>query len=452
MSAIAALFALFFIFTAGFGLSMLLFRRPQAISFVELFALSWLLGGLFISLAFTVVGFFCNGLILQLLVTLVSLLLGWMGLKLLRKSGAMLTWPKPANRLEAALCAILLVEFMAMLFMAARESLGWDGLLVWEIKARYAFLNGGHLPLRYFVDASRLWSHPEYPLFLPSLETWLYLWIGDCDQFWVRVIFPPFYIAAAFLLYTGIQRFSGKKWCGLLAATLLFFLPSSLTGEGNLLAGYADFPLAVFYLAAVVYFLRYLQEKSAAHAILFAIMAGAMPWMKREGVVLWACAMALALPGLLKRRNFLAAILVPLPGLAVLSAWLIASKILKTPGNKDFLPVTFDTLLTHAVRYPSILREMLHEFANTTHWSLLWIAFAIALPFLIMKSRLKLAISLFLGVALPLGLYSSIYLFSAWPSYMDHIQSSLTRLMLQVSLVALLAVSLAVSASQKEDF
>ena len=450
MNAVSALIALLVIFAAGFGATMLLFKKRQPVPFVELFALSWLLGALFVSVALPCLGIFCSGLALQWLVTLAAILAGWQGLKSLRKSGHAITWPRPANPLETALCFVLLVEFMVMLFMAARESLGWDGLLVWEIKARYAFLNGGHLPLRYFVDETRLWSHPDYPLFLPMLETWLYLWIGDCDQFWVRIIFPPFYIAAAFLLYLGASRLSGKRWIGLLAAALLFFLPCALTGEGNLLAGYADFPLAVLYLASVVYFLDWKREASFQNTAIFSIIAGAMPWMKHEGIVLWACMMAQAVFQFARRRNFQAALLVPLPGLALWAGWNIATKILKVPANTDFLPLSFHVFRANAHRYGSIVREICRELSNPTHWSILWLVFLIAVPLLLVKLRQRVAIFLSLSAVIPVCFYSGVYIFSAWPSYMDHIQTSFPRLALQVSLVALLTISISPAAGRKE--
>jgi hypothetical protein len=444
MNALSTLIALLTILAAGGGIALALFRPSGKIALTELLPLAWLLGAAFVSLALACGGIVVSGVVLHALVAAACIALGFFGLQSLRKKQVGITFSKPSGALEIALCFLILIQFAVVLWLACRESLGWDGLLVWEIKARYAFLNGGAMPHRYFTDSTRAWSHPEYPLLLPLTETWLYLWIGDCDQFWVRSIFPAFYFAAALLLYSGASRLTGKKWTGLTAAALLFFIPFPVVGRWNLFAGYADFPLGVFYLAAVVWFLRMQREPSRANAILFAILAGAMPWMKREGTILWACIIAVACIGFLRRKNFAHALLTPLPGLAVCIGWKLASKAAKAPDSADYLPMTLANLHKNLPRTGPILRHLGSELADLGNWSILWFALPVALVCIALRGDKKTGAQLFALTALPLAFYSGIYIFSSWPEYLSHIQVSLPRLVLQVSLAALLAISLAV--------
>ncbi|MCW5850213.1 MAG: hypothetical protein KIT87_09025 [Anaerolineae bacterium] len=85
---------------------------------------------------------------------------------------------------------ILAAQAAAVTWLAWRGTLEWDGLVVWEAKAYLACLNDGRVPLAYFADPSRQWSHPQYPLFVPLLEAWLYGWLGRCDQSLADLLFP----------------------------------------------------------------------------------------------------------------------------------------------------------------------------------------------------------------------------------------------------------------------
>jgi len=129
--------------------------------------------------------------------------------------------PMPRNLIEWLLTSLLLVEITVFFYVSFKHTLGWDGLLNWEIKARYAFLNGGVIPGSYYSNPGRAFSHPEYPLAIPFTELWLYLWMGEPHQFWVKTIFPLFYAAGALLLALFVTRLSTKRWPGLIVATLL---------------------------------------------------------------------------------------------------------------------------------------------------------------------------------------------------------------------------------------
>ena len=184
--------AMFTILAAGFGITLLLARKR--LTTYEHFALAWLLGTAVVSLALWLGGFFARGLALQVFVSATCLSLGAIGITQWRR----LTPVAPRSRTPAEIIFIVIfaLELMSILWLSLQHTLGWDGLTVWELKARYGFLNGGALPAGYFSDTSRWFSHPEYPLLLPLTETWFYMWFGDCDQFWIKLIFPIWYAAA----------------------------------------------------------------------------------------------------------------------------------------------------------------------------------------------------------------------------------------------------------------
>ena len=74
--------------------------------------------------------------------------------------------------LVVACSALLILELCAIVLASLHLSLGSDGLINCELKARIAFEHQpvGQLPLAYFADASRLSSHPRYPLLVLFAE------------------------------------------------------------------------------------------------------------------------------------------------------------------------------------------------------------------------------------------------------------------------------------------
>jgi hypothetical protein len=80
---------------------------------------------------------------------------------------------------------------------------------------------------------------------------------------------------------------------------------------------------------------------------------------------------------------------------------------------------------------------------NWERWSLLWRS-AFVYTFVCLKQPAQTTVVLLLTVVLPVLLYPALYLFSAWSPYTDHLHTSLPRLLLQVSLVAILIIGLAV--------
>ncbi|PYI75604.1 MAG: hypothetical protein DMF04_09960, partial [Verrucomicrobia bacterium] len=188
--------ALATIFAAGYGTLALVAREPARLNLAEQFGLSWLFGTGVVSLLIWLVGFCARGAVLQCLVTALCLLLVVIG----RKQTPALRFPKRLSFFEFFLAAVLVVEIAIVFYLSFIRTLGWDGLLNWEIKARYAFENNGVLPPTYLADSSRTFTHHEYPLAVPFTQLWLYFWLGQANQFWAKIVFPMFYASGSILL------------------------------------------------------------------------------------------------------------------------------------------------------------------------------------------------------------------------------------------------------------
>lgn len=444
-SFLGALAGVIIIFAAGCGLTFLLARNAGQIALAELIALSWLFGAAVISLSLWLLGTMLRGIWLQSVVTMIAMVLVLAGAAQWRKRRVLVQIPRPRPWIESALSILLGLGIVLIFVLTFKHTLGWDGLVIWELKARYAYLNGGALPSVYFPDATRVFSHPEYPLFLPMLETWLYFWIGDCDQYWVKLIFPIFYAVAVLLLGQAAALLSGKRVIGLIAANLFLFVPFLTNFSGGVLLGYADTPLATFYLAAFYFLLVFARADSKRGLSIVVILAAILPWIKREGMILWFVLAACGAVIVWRRRGVVAAFASLLPGIGMIAGWQIYLRAMQARGAQDFLPVTVSVFISKFDRIGPILRSLFKETTALSHWNLLWFATLFAFLCIAVRHRRRETWLLIICTVMPVALYCSTYVFSMWSDYQQHIYSSLSRLLLHVAPLSILAIALALA-------
>lgn len=447
-SLMATCAALLILGAAGFGLTVLLAHNAGRIALADLIVVSWLLGGAVISLGLWVFGMFLQGVTLHVAVTIISLGLAFVGVMQWRTRKLSVRWPRPRNWIDIALAIFLCLEIALVFVLTFKHTLGWDGLVIWELKARYAYLNGGALPPEYFSDATRVFSHPEYPLFLPMLETWIYFWIGEPDQYWVKLIFPIFYAIGLLLLTQAGARLSGKHWIGLVAANLLLFVPFLTRFAGGAVLGYADLPISIFYLGAFYFLLVFARDNSASELSIFVMLSAILPWIKREGMILWLVLAVCAGLVIWRRRGALAAVTSLLPGLAMVASWQIYLRAMHASPAQDFLAITLPAFISNLYRAGAIVRSLCYALTATGQWNLLWFASVIAFGCLMIRNRSRETWMIVVCTVSPILLYSCTYFFSAWADYQHHMDASLPRLLMHVAPLSMLAIALALAPRQ----
>ena len=338
------------------------------------------------------------------------------------------------------------VQCAALVLMAFQTSLGWDGLINFEIKARMAFANqpSGRIPLAYFSDASRPWSHPAYPLLVPLTEYWLYSWIGQPHQSLIKLLFPGFYLSLAGLFYGALRRLLTTR-DALLGCLALGLLPSLAIGSGAAISGYADVPLAAAGFGSMAFAYFALRTGAREHFVAAALLSSIAVWTKREGLVLAAYVLiAVAVVQVARarreRRSLKAAMrgvwwLLAGPALVVGPWWLL--QWWYRVADQDFAAVTVSTLQANMSRVPVIAGLFARELIRPGHWGLLWPAFGVTLALSV--RRLSDASEQFLvgAVLFPMGVYASSFVFSAWPQFTEHVGTALPRLLIPLAPVAL---------------
>jgi hypothetical protein len=432
----------FTLLIGGAGVALLMLSRAPRINIAECGCLAWLFGAGLVSLLLWLGGLFTSGLVLQSLVTALCLLLGIVGWRTKQKREARFSLPSPSSRLEWILTTLLVFELITIFAISLKHTLGWDGLFNWEIKARYAFLNGGVLPTSYYSSPGRAFSHPEYPLAVPFTELWLYLWMGVAHQFWIKTVFPIFYIAGVLLMAGLVSRLTGKRWMGLFIAFLVAFVPFVSVLPGGVIVGYVDIPLGMFYVIALGYLLCSLEDKPSYFFAIYVAILVLIPWLKSEGLVLWAVLAFMGVVVAVHQRQLKVALWSILPGLLLILGWHAYLQLVHAVRPSDFAMPTLNLFVQNVDRVANITRIAFWELTETTHWSIFWLLALVAVIYLLIARQLS-RLLLASAVVGPLVLYPMIYIFSAWPSYTAHVTSSLPRLFLQAMPAAWLAIALA---------
>ncbi len=428
---------------AGAGVTLLANRGGRSLGLLEIGALSFFLGTGLISLLLWIFGAFLSGAALKYSVTAVAVALGILGVVSARREHWRLRFSSPRNAVEWMIAGAVTVEILLAFHAAFSSALGWDGLLNWEVKARYAFFNHGVLPATFWSDETRAFMHQSYPLWVPFSELWLYLWMGEAHQFWIKTLFPLFYLAGVILLATFASRLTGRRWLGLLAAFFLYFIPCLTTAPGGVQSGYADVPLAMLYLATVGYLLLQKGAFAAGEWRLFALCLVLLPWAKHEGAILWLSAAACGAFMVWRGKYPWRALLWLLPGAALISAWKIFCTTMgKGPGT-EFVPLTVANLLQNSPRILPIVDHVVDAMLLINYWNLFWPILALSLAALALRMRNRNFLVLFVAIVAPISAYAATYVLSNWPTWGEHMDASFSRLLLHVVPVGWLAIALA---------
>jgi len=448
MNALVLLGAFGTLLVAGYGVLALLVRQKTRLSLTEQIAFSWLLGIGAVSLLLWIFGLFVHGMLLPGLVSIICLSLGFLGWRQIVPLPFRRRRPKP---FEIFLWIIIVIEIAIVFYLSFVHTLGWDGLLNWEIKAHYAFANGGVIPATYFSDSGRAFSHPEYPLAIPFTELLLYFWLGEADQFCAKAIFPIFYVVGIFLLVALGRRLAGRTWIGLCVAAFLFFVPQITVEVGSAIGGYTDFPLSVFYLATIGYLFCAAKPRNDAFFRLYAACLALLPWVKRDGVILWTVAAACGLFVILATKKSYRYLLAFFPGVLIICGWRFYLNAMHAPQGSDFLPVNLQTFASHLYRIFPLLSALLAKIDDLPTWSLFWFVVAVGIGYLLRRMRDPRVLVLLTALIVPIVLYLSMYVFSSWPNYLDHVGLSMSRLLMHVTLVGFLITMLAISRRSEKN-
>ena len=415
---------------AGFGAAASALSGRERVSLGEAVALSVLLGVLFVTLAWWGLSMLLPGPGSVWLATLLAFVLGGAGVA---------SWVQRRPRIEdiGLFCALALPLTAVVAWLAATTRFEWDGLFIWEIKAETIAAQGTP-PWDYFHDGSRGWSHPTYPLLVPFFRAWFHVWNGGIHEAYGNAAGALFVLAAVGFLVALAPRLGTVT--ALVAVALFTFTPLEILGSGSATSGYADFPLAVYYLGALFYVFQAVGSPRPGDLWNAGWLAAALPWTKQEGTILWVCLLALAFLAL-GRPGWRSLLRLAAPGVGVLLAWRVFVAVTQVNTASDFHPVSLGLLRERLYLWDEIGGEMAKRALDPGNWGLLWVLFPVAALFGLWERRSRRRLLLAGAVAAPLPFLSLLYFFTKWDPVTLHVHSSFSRLLLPLSLPAIVLIA-----------
>jgi hypothetical protein len=274
-------------------------------------------------------------------------------------------------------------------------------------------------------------AHPDYPLLVPTLEAWVYWFLGEVNETAVKIIFVLFYAALVLLFYSAMRQKYGKV-LSLVFTTLMALTPQ--LAAVSALSGYADVPLMLYVWATAVFCQRWLTKGSTPDLLLGGILAALAIWVKREGAVYYAINTGLivltagwfAMRSQNRKLSTIALYLAP--GLLIITPWFYYLHWWNIP-NSDFAAFAVSNMKLYASRLPVILTMLGRElFFTIERWGLLWWFFLLSLVLRGVRQEARWYIAVL--TLLPVAALNFAFILSSWQPFTTHIAVALERLIL----------------------
>lgn len=307
----------------------------------------------------------------------------------------------------------------------------WDAWSIWNLRAKFLASGGGL--------ASRAWSpmlsftHPEYPLLLSGIVASSWVDAGLISDIAPMAIAYVFFLALILMVTGGIAALRGET-LGLLSGLYLMGIPALVTEASS---QYADVPLGCYMAGAVLFALL-------ERPILAGVLAGFAAWTKDEGLLFLA--VMLVAVGVLRRS----ALVRFCCGAAPAAALALIFKLVVARGTHSIVSggSSFAGLFDFS-RWEVVAFAMVKEVIG---WNIGWYHALLPLMVLLLVLRFdhrQLRDGMFaatIGLAVVLG-YFAVYLIT--PNDLNwQLQTSLTRLFVQVCPVLLIAAFIGMNAPQ----
>lgn len=313
------------------------------------------------------------------------------------------------------------------------SDLGFDGLLTWGFKGKLAF-GEGTWPVAYFVDPWRQLSHPDYPLLIPSIEAWIYTFLGLVDEQVVKLLFILCYFALL-VLFWDLSEAHVSSSTSIFYTILLATTPYLASIAA--VSGYVDVPLALYLLGATAYLHRWVKKGQDTDLLLGAVLSALAVWVKREGIVYWlfnaftvvAYVLVWGHTALSWREKGNKLLRFFVPAALILLPWFGFLKWLQVP-NSDFAPISITTLWENRARVPIIVGKVVGQYVSFGRWGVAWVIWWLVTLGRWRQFSQPATLYLWSVAFFPVMGLSFVFVFSVWEPFTLHMDLSLERLFL----------------------
>lgn len=222
-----------------------------------------------------------------------------------------------------------------MLLVGPPEPIAWDARSIWWFKAAW-FRAGGDAVLDAIDNPLMAFSHPEYPIGVPSFIGAAWGLIGD-ENLRLAMAITAVLTALAVAMLVGSLFASARIDGASLAVPVVLTAAIVMQGEGLAAAGYVDVLAAALVAFAFAEFVRH---RSASLAALTALAAATLT--KGEGLFFGALICLVALPWVDRRVRF---VLVAATAAIPAVVWTLIVRVTNPDLAADVAPGGFARLL-----------------------------------------------------------------------------------------------------------
>lgn len=314
-----------------------------------------------------------------------------------------------------------------------------DALATYAMKAKIFWIERG-IPAGFFALPEVTVSHTDYPLLLPLVMTWTYLFTGFNDLI-VTMIMPFFYVAALGLVFSQLAKMFSRKY----ALLTVFILASIPQFADYATVIHADLIFTGLVGGAFGYLALYMRFEERRYIALAAALLGIAFWTKNEAAVfgfvfaLVAAAFVSGKPAA-RRSAALADMLIALALMAAIAWPWMAFKSAQGLVNGDVDPakLTGARLLANVKQAPLVLDFFQQEIFGPKKWNIFWMALVAAMVWKRKKlfSGITGYMVLFLGATL-LCYFGAYMMTTGSDNIYFYANTTLSRFMLHFSGIAI---------------
>ncbi len=281
-----------------------------------------------------------------------------------------------------------------------------DGLDIWLTKAKMIYLDKTIYSENFF-DADRIQDHPRYPLFLPIFEASYFSLMGINERN-VKIIGIFIWLLILGVIFETLLRTKIGLNNALFALILLSLIPAYyLMPDGSLNTGYADIPLSLFYLGAIITFCQYFESGEKASIMFTGIFSSFAIFTKNEGIA-FAISIFIIMVFFRKRKQDIGIFL--LSSILPIIPYLIIKYHLPNLYTEHYLS-HIPEIFSHISRIAIILRNAIFEAFNPKHWGIFWV---IVIYIFSVKKTAKHLHPIKLLIIVIFGFYLGIFLITPW--------------------------------------
>ncbi len=251
-----------------------------------------------------------------------------------------------------------------------------DAVANYALKAKIFFFSSG-IPSGFFGWREATVAHPDYPVFLPLVMTWVYAFTGFNDVT-VRLIMPLFYTGFIMVFFSLMKKLFNPAYA-ILAAFFLATIPQ-MTDYATII--HADLVLTAFVTIGLLYFVSYTRSHSGFDLMLSSFMMASSLWIKNEAIVFAGVFAAAVGVFILRsqadaRRKALSQASGALALMAAISLPWFLVKLNSAAANSDLdlMSLTFSRVLENVKEIPALLDLFQQEVFGPKKWNIFWIIF-----------------------------------------------------------------------------